>query len=181
MANEKDLTQVFSALDDLLSKTDISDICADTNVGFSDLPAGYYLCEVTSAELRESKSHVGVPQAAFRFKIVEDGIDIDGNGKLKSINKTRGRSLGKYYTFKDDRAIRQFVADMLKFEANVPGESVLPKEAFLRADTIADALDVLVGMRIYVHNDVNENADGTSSSWQNLLSWKMVKSMGLPE
>ena len=181
MADEKDLTQVFSGLDQLLSNSDISHISADTNPIFSDLPAGYFLCEVTSAELRESKSHAGVPQAAFRFKVVEDGIDINDKGKLVAINKTKGKSLGKYYTFKDDRTLRQFVSDMLKFEGEVPGEPILPKEAFLRADTIADAIDVLVGARVYIHNDVRENDDGTTSAWQNLLSWKMAKSMGLPE
>lgn len=179
MANEKDLKKVFASLDAMLSNTDISDITADSNVGFSDLPAGYYLVEVKKAELKSSKD--GYPQAAFQLKIVEDGLTIDEKGKMHDIEKTKDRMMFKYYTFKEERHIKQFVADMLKFEGEVPGEPILPKEAFTNSETIADAVEVLVGSRVYANLTISEKDDGSKNSWINIVSWKAAKGMGLPE
>lgn len=179
MANDQDLKKVFASLDALLTDTDISDITAETNTAFSDLPEGYYLAEVTSAELRQSKTG-DFPQVAIRFKIVEDGLRIDEKGKLHNIEKTKGRGAGKYYTFKAERDVKQFVADMLKFEGETAGEPLLPKEAFINSETIVDALDVLISMCIYLHITTSEK-DGQKTSWTNLVSWKAAKGMGLPE
>lgn len=177
MADEKDLTQVFAALDNMLQSVDISDINAESNPSFITLPDGYYLAEVTSAKLRESSK--GEPQVQLILKTIENGITMDGRGKLVEIPRTKNQSYGKYYTFKEDpKTLRQFVADMLKFEE---GEDVpiLPKEAFTTAATIADALDVLVGMQIYFQMTTSNPGKENESHWGNLVSWKAAKSIGL--
>ena len=176
MANEKDLTSVFAALDELLAETDISDINSESNPNFTTLPDGYYLSEVTSAKFRESSK--GDPQVQLILKTVENGITIDNRGKLVDIPKTVNQSYAKYYTFKDDpKTLRQFVADMLKFE-ETEGVPILPKEAFTTAATISDALEILVGMRIYLQMTTS-NSGKDESHWGNLVSWKSAKSIGL--
>ena len=68
---------------------------------------------------------------------------------------------------------------MLKFEGDEPGVPLLGKEYFTNSDLIEDALEVLKGMRIYIHNTVTEKDDGTSSTWANVLSWKNANGLGL--
>ena len=94
MAN-KELKSVFNALDALLNMTDLSDVTADSN-NFSELPDGYYLCEVEKAELKESKSS-HQPMAAFQLKIIEDGVSVDTSGELVKCNKTKNRKIFLYY------------------------------------------------------------------------------------
>lgn len=181
MQNE-DLKAMFSQLDSILSNVDLSDVTAEST-GFTELPDGYYLCQVEKAELKTSKtSHM--PMAAFQFNVVEDGhdaiIDDDKNVTLVDLKKTKGRKIFMYYVLKDERSVKRFATDMLKFEGEEPGESLLPKEAFTTSETIEDALDVLNGMRIYVQISTTVNDDDTKSTWNNLISWKRAASLSLP-
>lgn len=178
MANEE-LKSVFNALDALLNETDLSDVTADGN-NFSELPDGYYLCEVEKAELKESKSS-HQPMAAFQLKIVEDGVSVDTSGELVKCNKTKNRKIFLYYVLKNESAIRRFVTDMLKFEGDVAGEPILGKEYFTNSALIEDALDILVGMRIYCQSSTTVNDDDTVSVWKNLISWKRAAALNLPE
>lgn len=179
MADEKDMTKVFNSLDALLGQTDLSDITAESG-GFSDLPDGYYLCEVESAELTESKSS-HQPMVAFQFKVVEDGMFIDEKtGEEKVLTKTKNRKLFKYYVLKDEGGVKRFVADMLKFEGNTAGEPVLPKEAFTTSATLLDALDALIGMCIYYRINTTTDKDGHDSKWQSPISWKRAQALDLP-
>lgn len=176
-----DMKNVFDKLNNLLGNTDLSDVTADSS-GFSDLPDGYYLCEVEKADLKESKSS-HEPMVAFQFKVVEDGhtaeITDDGDVIIEDIKKTANRKIFVYYVLKDETAVRRFATDMLKFEGEVAGESLLPKEAFMTSETLIDALDVLVGMRIYICASTTEK-DGSKSQWNNLISWKRVAALELP-
>lgn len=182
MAETKDIKSLFDKLDSLLSTVDLSDVTAES-AGFTELPDGYYLCEVEKAEIRESKSSK-MPMAAFTFKISEDGhtaeVDESGEPVITDIKKTANRKIFMYYVFKDERSVKRFATDMLKFEGEEEGEPLLPKEAFLSGDTVNDALEILTGMRIYVHVSTTTNEDDTKSTWNNLISWKRAKVLGLP-
>lgn len=181
MSKETISPAIFEMLDKLLVSTDISNVTSESS-GFEDLPEGYFLSEVEKAELTVSKSS-GQPMVAFQFKVIQDGVSVDiddiGTVHLTTLPKTANRKLFKYYVLKDEQSIKRFVADMLKFEGEVEGESLLPKEAFTRSETLADALSVLIGMRIYINISKTEK-DGVQSSWSNLISWKRVSALELP-
>ena len=179
---EQNIKNALELLDQLLSTTNLDDVSADQQ-GFNELPDGYYLCEVEEAKFTTSKSS-GNPMVSFKFKITEDGIAVEYNNDkitLKDIKHTQNRKIFKHYVLKDDSSVRRFASDMLKFEGEVAGEPLLPKEAFTTSDTLIDALDVLTGMRLYVQSDTSEKDDGTKSTWYNLISWKRAKDLELPQ
>lgn len=173
---------MFDTLNKLLTETDITNVTSEST-GFEELPDGYYLCEVEQAELKESKSS-HQPMAAFKLKIVEDGktaeVDEKGNVKIRNIDKTKNRKIFMNYVLKDEKSVKRFVTDMLKFEGDVEGESLLPKEAFTTSETLEDAIDVLTGYQIYVSVSTTENDDGTKSVWNNMISWKRAAALELP-
>lgn len=179
MANEKDMSNIFKALDNILGQADLSDVTAE-NTPFSELPDGYYLTEVEKAELKESKSS-HMPMVAFQLNVVEDGLGIDENGKFFDLKKTKGRKVFLYYVLKDEASVRRFAADMLKFEGSEQDKPILDKEYFMNSQTLVDALDILVGMRIYCQSSTTINKDDTTSNWKNLISWKRVRMLELPE
>lgn len=174
----ENLNNVLNSLNDLLTNTDLTDVSAES-AGFSELPDGYYLSEVEKAELKESKSS-HQPMVAFQFKIVDNGVNIDENGELVTVNKTKNKKVFMYYVLKDDGAVKRFVTDMLKFEGDTEGESVLTKEYFTNAELLEDALDILKGLRIYIHSSTSVNDDNSTSVWKNLISWKRAKTLELP-
>ena len=178
----EDIKKMHASLNALLATTDLTDVTAESS-GFSELPEGYYLCEVEEAKLTTSKTS-GAPMVSLRFKVVEDGhaVEIDevGNVNMTDLKKTSNRKIFTHYPFKDDRSVKRFVTDMLKFEGETPGESLLPKEAFTTAETLEDALGALIGMRIYVQVSVTINDDDSKSVWNNLISWKRASALELP-
>ena len=88
----EDNKKLFDAINNVLSKVDLSDVSAESS-GSKDLPEGYYLSEVTAAELRTSKSS-GNPMVALTLKTVSDGLanmaDENGNAYLTEIKKKIG-------------------------------------------------------------------------------------------
>lgn len=174
MSDYKD--PIFDAefLDGLLGTTDLSGVSAEPT--FEDLPDGYYLCEVEESKLKESKS-TRMPMAAFRLRVVEDGVSVTPDGAFKPVAKSQNRKIFINYVLKDDRSIKRFATDMLKFEGETPGEPLLSKEYFTNSNILADALELLAGFRIYVQVSTDEN----SSTWRNLISWKRVELLGLPK
>lgn len=174
-----DIKSALSALDEILAKTTLDDVSAESQ-GFSELPDGYYLCEVEKTEFKESKSS-HLPMVSFTFKIVEDGTGFeytDTEILTKTLKGTKNRKIFKHYVFKDEASVKRFASDMLKFEGETHGEPLLPKEAFTSSETMLDALDVLEGMRLYVQSDTTEK-DGTKSTWCNLVSWKRASELEL--
>lgn len=182
MAMNEELKALHSQLDALLNNTDLTDVSAEST-GFQELPDGYYNCEVEKAELKISKSS-GQPMAAFQFKVSEDGYNVEIDEKstvhLTELKKTKNRKIFINYVLKNDTWVRRFVTDMLKFEGDTAGESLLPKEAFLSSETIEDALDILVGKRIYIQVSTTVNEDDSKSTWNNLISWKRAAALELP-
>lgn len=177
-----DMNDLYKTLNDLLSTVKLDDVTSESNDSFDNLPDGYYLAEVEKAELKESKtSHQ--PMIAMQFKVVEEGLDVSVNAvgevSLKSIEKTKNRKIFMYWVLKDEKSVKRFASDMLKFEDD-DGESILPKEAFMRSETIEDSIELLQGMRIYVHISTTSNDDGSTSTWSNLITWKRAKILELP-
>lgn len=171
---------ILLQLNKTLQSVKVEEISAE-NV-FEDLPEGYYLVEVESAELTISKSSQK-PMAAFRFKIVENGIgtNVNENGDPELVEiKAKGRVIFKNYVLGDDKQATRFISDMLKFEGDVEGESLLPREAFTEGEVLEDALEALIGRRIYTQITIDIKDDGTKSSWTNLLSWNRAKQLDLP-
>lgn len=169
-------------LNSLLSEVSLDDVSSESQ-GFTELPDGYYLCEVEEAKLTTSKSS-GQPMVSFRFNIVEDGTNVqydDNEIRFVPLNKTKNRKIFKHYVLKDSTSVKRFASDMLKFEGEVQDEPLLPKEAFTTSETLEDALDILTGMRIYVLTDTTEKEDGTKSTWNNIISWKRVRDLELPQ
>ena len=178
MTDKQDLTNLFSSLDAVLKDTDLADVTAESS-GFDELPDGYYLCELEKAEIKESKtSHQ--PMAAMQFNIVDNGYGVDAEGNYFEIKNVKNRKIFQYYVLADSQKVKRFVTDMLKFEGEKEGEPILPKEAFTTSETVVDALDALVGMRLYIQSSTTEKDDGTKSVWKNLISWKRVKALELP-
>lgn len=174
----EDMTKLFNSLDGVLSNTNLDDVTAESN-NFAELPDGYYLSEVEKAELKESKSS-GQPMVAFQLKIVEEGLAVDKDGNFTDLKGTKNRKIFLYYVLKDETAVRRFVTDMLKFEGETEGEPILGKDYFTSSELLVDALDILIGLRIYVQSSTTENKDGSTSVWKNLISWKRAKALELP-
>lgn len=175
-----ELQKVLGSLNTLLGSTDLKDVTSEST-GFQELPDGYYLSEVEKAELTVSKSS-NQPMVAFQFKTVDDGKSADMTDEtvtLTTLKGTKNRKMFLYYVLKDDTAVKRFVTDMLKFEGKEPGKPLLDKEYFTNAEVLEDALDVLIGMRIYIQVSTNEKEDGTKSTWQNLISWKRAEALEL--
>lgn len=180
--DENALKNMQSTLDSLLKQSNLEDVTTEST-GFEQLPDGYYLSEVEKAELKLSKTSK-MPMAALQFRVVDDGVDAEidsvGNVHLKELKKTKGRKIFLYWVLKDESSVKRFVSDMLKFEGEVAGESLLPKEAFTTSATLEDALSCLEGMRIYTHVSTSEKDDGSSQTWTNMISWKRAAALELP-
>ena len=175
----------FSELNELLGSVNLTDVTAESNgSGFDELPDGFYLSEVESATLTTSKN-TGNPQVAMTLKVVEDGlaayIDDHGYSKLKEIPHSKNRKIFKYYPLTNEKTVKSFVSDMLKFEGN-PGESLLPEEAFTTGEILEEALFALNGSRIYVQiSTTTKKGTDEKQSWKNLISWNRAKGLDLPE
>ena len=179
---EIDNKKLIASINELLKQTDINDITSESN-SFQELPEGYYLCSVDSAEIKESKSS-NQPMVAFTFTVVENGhqyvADKDSNVEMKEVKGSKNRKIFMYYVLKDTSSIRRFVSDMLKFEGDERGKPLLDKEYFMNSEILVDALNILEGMQIYIQITKSQNDDGTTRSWQNLISWKRAAALDLP-
>lgn len=183
MANEMNeaLAALHGELNNVLANVDLSDVTADST-GFQALPDGYYCCEVEKAELKISKTSKK-PMVAFTMKVTEDGQQVvatETDSYFKPLKKTKGRKIFMYYVLKDETSVKRFATDMLKFEGEEKGVPILEKEYFLNADVLEDALDIITGMRIYVQVSTTVNDDETTSTWNNLISWKRAEALELP-
>lgn len=173
---------IVASINELLKQTNINDVTPESN-NFQELPEGYYLCSVDSAEIKESKAS-GNPMVAFTFTVTEDGhhyvADKDGNAEMQEVKGSKNRKIFMYYVLKDTQSVRRFVSDMLKFEGKEAGKPLLDKEYFMNFDILGEALKLLEEMRIYIQITKSENQDGTTRNWQNLISWKRASALDLP-
>lgn len=183
-------------LDSLLSGTDLSDVSAES-AGFSELPSGYYLCEVETATRTESKSS-GQPMVSFRFKVIQNGIiekvDDEGNAFLTRARGTMNRKIFKHYVLSDKSKVQALASDLLKFEGEEAGTPILDGvitsmengkrvTRIPSADVLDGCLEVLVGLQIFVKADTrpDRNDPSKSNTWVNLQSWTRAVQLGLLE
>lgn len=178
------MNNVTNILDSLLGKVNLDDVTSSSNEN-RDLPEGYYLCEVEDAVLGETKDgpNKGMPLVTFTMKVTEDGlglkVDDSGNAKLVDLKNTANKKMWIHYSLKDEDFIKRFVSDMLKFEGDVEDEPLLEKECFLNSELLLDALEILKGMRIYIHLSTSKK-NGETQTWKNLISWKRARALELP-
>lgn len=184
-----DLNQISKQLDDLLAQADLSNT---TSEGQSkELPDGYYLCEVESADLGASSN--GNPMVTLKFKIVEDGlksiIDDKGNDVLVEAKNTKGNYIYQNYTLTNNMNLGFFVSDMLKFEdPETPGKPLLAdtveeaKAYFSNTELLLEALEVIsMGSRIFVMLQTKPRKDNPDvmDKKKSLISWKRAAGLGL--
>lgn len=176
-----EINKLAIQLDELLKETNIEEVTSESNDSFEELPAGYYLCEVEKAELKETKE-THLPMASFTFKVIEPGKQViieEGESNFQEVKNSINRKIFINYVLKDSTTIKRFVSDMLKFEGEEEGQPLLNKEYFLNSEILVDALSILEGMRIYVHISLNTKSDGSIGRWNNLISWKRAKILEL--
>lgn len=173
---ENKLKEIQEKLQSILNDTDLNNI--DPNSDYEELSDGYYLSELTSAKIDFSKA--GKLQVVLQFKITEQGqtLKVDDTGIANFVQcGGKGRTLFKYYNIETPENVRKFAKDMLKFE-DENGNSILTTEYFTTPELMYDALDVLVGLRLYLQSSTSKNDKG-SSTWINLISWKRAASLEL--
>lgn len=182
MDNKQLAPEMLGKIDGIFQKLNLEGVSAESS-GMNELPDGYYLGEVASATLGESKSS-HAPMVTVDYKVVEDGFGTvtDENGDVTFTEvKSKGRHIYVYYLLTDESKAKRFVSDMLKFEGDVEGEPLLPEEAFTNSETIMDALEVLTGCRIYLQISTSINkTTGEANSWKNPISWKRAAKLELP-
>ena len=173
---------IFDTLNDILSGINAQELSADSVI-YDDLKDGYYLTEIEDAKLKSSSS--GKPMVTIRGKIVEDGYAVtfseDNEVYFTPLKKSKGRVIFFNFVLSDETSVKRFITNMLKFEGEEPGEPLLPKEVFMNSETLTDALDIIVGNRIYTQVSTSVKEDGTKSTWNNFISWKRAKMLELPE
>jgi hypothetical protein len=177
-ASNDDLTSVFKSVNDVLKHTKVNDVTADSSEQYGSLPDGYYYVELKEAELMISKN-TQQPMVKWVFKNVEEGITINENDELQRLRNTNNKNQYVYHSLKDSTAAERFISDALKFEGDKPGQPFLEKEYFTTAETLYDALQLLVGQRLWLHVDTTENKDGSTSTWTRFVSWKRATKLGL--
>lgn len=188
----EDLSRITNVLDELLSKSDLSNTTSEGSKG-GDLPDGYYLCEVEKAELTASKTS-GNPMVKFQYKVVENGlksmVDDQGNDILVEAKGTANRKIFMNYVLSTEQQLGFFVSDMLKFaNPENPDKPLLgdtTEEAKLYFKTTAllvDALDIIsMGCRIYIMVQTVAKKDNPEEKDKkyNPITWKRAALLELP-
>lgn len=173
-----DLSSVFATINKTLKDVKTKDITSESSEQFASLPDGYYFTEVLSSEVTVS-ANSGNPMVKWVLVNVEDGVFLNEHDEFDYIKNSVKKRHYVYSSLKNAQAIERFISDALKFEGETPGEPYLEKEYFETAETMADALELLQGRRIWLHVDTTENMDGSSSTWTRFVSFKRAVALGL--
>lgn len=171
---EEQLQSIYSSVNEILGSIDTTQVTAESSDAYSQLPDGYYLSEVAKVEMTTSKSS-GQPMIAWQFKTVEDGVTIDENLNKALIKNTTKKTIFMYHVLKDQNSVERFISDALKFEGDEAGKPFLEKDYFTAAETLHDALDLLTGLRIWLHVDTDNN----NTTWTRFVSWKRATKLDL--
>lgn len=180
MPNEQLDATALAKLQELLKTIDLTDVTADSTGSNFELEDGYYLCTVNKAVLTTSKS--GNVQVAMTLTVVDKGYEEDKEtAKVIEMKKSfKNRKIYKYFPLTDDKSIKRFATDMLKFE-DEPGHPILPKQQFLTIEGIEEALPIIETMNVYVNvSNVRDDDGKITNTWYNLISWKRASALELP-
>ena len=178
-----DYSKLSKTLDALLGSVDLT---STTEEGAkSELPDGYYLCEVVKAELTESKS--GNPMVSMQFKVMDDGKKIvqdeQGYSQLVDAPHTKDKIIYQNYVLSNELQVTFFVSDMLKFQDPETNEPLFDKEKdFDSTKAIMDVCEALeAGMIIYimVQTKDSKNEPGKKEKKYNPISWKRASKLEL--
>ena len=171
--------------DALLKDVNFDEIDLENTNDNNELPDGYYLCEVVTAEIGPNKDQTN-DQACFQLRTIQNGERPcleEGCDLLEELTGTQNRSIFKYYPFKstDKKATSliykddtgkwkpgQFLCDTQLFKDD-DGNPLIEKEAFMYKETAQEALSILVGCNIYVKIETKEY-NGQTSQFKNLVS-----------
>lgn len=172
----------FAKLDELLGSVNLS---AVTEEGVkSELPDGYYLCQVDKAKLTESKS--GNAMFAIQFTTIEDGkksfVNEAGYTELIVAPKTANQRIYVNYVLSNDMNVNFFVSDMLKFQDIDTNVSFFTKDDFKSSEGIERVGDLLEsGGIIYIMVQSvakRDNPNETEKKYKP-ISWKRAHDLGL--
>ena len=180
----------MSSLDDLLAQTELDGVSSEGS-GYDALPNGYYLCEVEKATLAPNKK--GLPMVTFTLKVIQNGIieavDDNGDAFLSRATGTQNRKIFKFYVLSEQKKVKDLISDLLKFEGEVEGTSLLEevlkdengKYVPLSTELLEGCLDIITGSTLYVNSSTSPSKTnpGEMSTWNNLLSWKRAGQLGL--
>jgi hypothetical protein len=114
---------------------------------------------------------------AWKFKTIDNGIRMDENLTKTYVKQTKNKKISVYHSLKDESTTERFISDALKFEGEVAGESYIDKEYFTTAETMEDALELLIGLNLWLHIDTDNKGD----TWTRFVSWSRAKKLGLEE
>lgn len=177
--------ELLKAIEEAMQGVDFNSVDPDATA-YSDIKDGYYLVSLKKYEFGFSKKSQRL-QVMAQFKVEENGFttDVDKYNQIviNPIKGSKGKVTSIFYNYESEDKILKFANDMSKFESETPGESLLGKEAFMNGvEILLDSLNLLVqsGSRVYLKQETTTNADGTTSTWKNLVSWNTAKKLGLP-
>lgn len=159
-------------LDEILKNIKLEDISSE-GTGFSELPDGYYLCEVEEVKFAVSKT-TGNDMLSWRLKVVENGINFDDNFDKKYIQNTKNRKIFMFSSLRDQASVEKTISDLMKFEKE-EGVSLLQKEYFINKEIMTEALALLIGLNIYVQLDTDKDGN----QWKRFVNWKGAQKLGL--
>ena len=177
-----ELKELYAAYNNIAKKADLTNI--DPNSDFETLPEGYYYSEVSDAKFNLTKESK-LPMVTLTFDVIEGykiatDEEIDNGAddliKLKNVSK---RKIFVRFINKDEASLQRFATNMLKFE-DANGQPLLEKDIFMDAEFLIEALDCIIGSRLYVQVTKSKNSNNETSTWQNLISWKRASKLGLP-
>ena len=170
----EELKTLYSNVNNILKNINVDEI--DPESDFNKLPDGYYLCSF-KFELTESKKNKN-PQIKTTITIVENGLNINEDGDLVEIPKTKNNKIWKYYPLTDEDSVKRLIKDMLKFEDD-EGTTLLVKEDFSSLEQIKLSCEVLEDMQLFVNVSNYTKKDGEEGTNYNLITWKRAEKLGL--
>lgn len=165
---------LYNNVNNILKNINVDEI--DPESDFNKLPDGYYLGSF-KFELGESKKNKN-PQIKTTITIVENGLNIDEDGDLVEIPKTKNNKIWKYYPLTDEDSVKKLIKDMLKFEDD-EGNTILVKEDFSSLEQIKLSCEVLEEMQLFVNVSNYTKKDGEEGTNYNLITWKRAEKLGL--
>ena len=170
--------EMYESLDSLLQKVNLNDVSSESSGNFN-LPDGIYKCEVKHGELKVTTTNRLM--AMFRFKTTQNGLNMLDTGDYEEVPNTKGQTIFKNYFLDDEKSIKIFVSDMLKFEGDVEGEPYLPKESFTTSATLEDSVELLgeSELSIWIQITSYKKKDDSIGTNISLLSWKRIDEWGL--
>lgn len=174
-------TDLKSKLSSLFQETRDAKIDKNREGVFSNLPDGYYLAEVDTVKLGLNKAETNF-QLIWTLVVVE-GYKVEENKSsqtgfdITELDGVANRKMFAFHSLKDSKNLISAKQDILKFE-DENGESIVPIEFLDNEEVFEDALDLVVGNRIYIH--VETDKKDPTSQWKRFVSWKRATDLGLP-